>query len=97
MQPADTVNGCPLGYACIYPQNADPNHASPSLMFYTYGVHLIYNQYGRHYAYNNQTDGAVMWFCTDSNGNNCPGYLIAGTGGWADLTPINSIKLTRSK
>src|SRR5258708_1605771 len=33
-----TVHGCPLYYACIYPQNAGWNGDHPSLMFYYYGA-----------------------------------------------------------
>jgi hypothetical protein len=69
------------------------------LKFYYYGVYpfdgkSIPYQYGNHYIFNNQTDGALFWLCTDSYGNKCPWYQPTGTWSNFNLTPINSVKLT---
>jgi hypothetical protein len=91
---AGTVEGCPSGYACIYPENKGWNNGHPSLMFYYYGTYPLSNQFGNHYMFNNQTNGSLFWFCTDSNGNTCPKYQPTGTWSQFNLTPIYSVKLT---
>ncbi|GER91849.1 hypothetical protein KDW_60110 [Dictyobacter vulcani] len=93
---AGTVHGCPVGYACIYPQNAGWNGDHPSNTYYNYGTYKLYNQYGNHYIYNNQTGGAPFWLCTDSYGKTCPWYVAAGTSAQTDFTPLNSVKLVPS-
>jgi len=97
--PAASTEGCPLGDACIYPENKGWNGGHPSLMFYYYGVYpfdgkIIPYQNGNHYIFNNQTDGALFWLCTDSNGNTCPKYQPTGTWSNFNLGPIYSVKLT---
>lgn len=90
---AGTVEGCPFGDVCVYPQNAGWNGGHPSLTFYTYGAHNLSNQLGSHYVFNNQSGAAVARLCTGYNGVGCgteghPGQVIN-----ANLTPINSIVL----
>lgn len=90
----DALHGCPLGYACIYPENAGWNNDQPSLKFYYFGTYQLSNQYGTHYVLNNQVGGASFWLCTDWRGNACAQFVpIAG---WraVNLTPINSVKLS---
>ncbi|WP_218030954.1 hypothetical protein [Dictyobacter aurantiacus] len=86
--------GCPSGYFCIYPTSSCSG--TPSNTYYYYGTYKLYNQYGNHCIFNNQTGSAVVWYCTDSYGNTCPSYSWAGAWGDVDLTPINSIKLAPS-
>lgn len=94
VQPNGTIHGCPVGWACIYPENAGWNGDHPSLMYYYYGVYQLSNQFGDHYLYNNQTGGAWFYLCSDWNGNSCPIYVPNGGPGYhANLTPINSVKL----
>jgi hypothetical protein len=90
---AATVHGCPSGYVCLYPQNAGWNYDRPSHKWYTYGAHKLSYQYGNHNIYNNQTDDALAWFCTNYAGTTCPSYLSAGTWAVANFTPINSVNL----
>ncbi|MFV8186341.1 hypothetical protein [Streptomyces sp. AF1B] len=91
---AGTVEGCPSGYVCIYPQDAGWNGGHPSLKYYTYGAHNLSNQYGVHRIFNNQTGGAKMHTCKGSGGTQCDsGYLPAGDYMDKNLTPINSIVL----
>ena len=103
-QAATTVHGCPVGYACIYPENAGWNNDHPSLMYYHYGAYNLHNQFGTHNVFNNQI-GWIFQFCWGSNATNCvqhePGdayftAVIAGQGGQLDLTPYNSVYLADS-
>ncbi|MET9322814.1 hypothetical protein ABZX75_21845 [Streptomyces sp. NPDC003038] len=93
-QPADAWAGCPDGAVCIYPQNQNPA-VKPSHIYYRYGAHNLVNQHGNHWVLNNQTGGATANLCTGSNGAGCGGAIAAHTGVYADLTPINSIRLNR--
>jgi hypothetical protein len=91
---AGTVEGCPSGYVCIYPQDSGWNGGHPSSTYYTYGSHNLSNEYGVHRVFNNQTGGAKMRTCKGYNGTQCDsGYLPAGTYMDKNLTPINSILL----
>lgn len=95
-QPAQvraTVQGCPSGAVCVYPQNAGWNGGHPSLFFYSYGAHNLSNQVGTHRIFNNQTGGATTRTCTGYDGAGCQGYLLAGNYIDKDMTPINSITL----
>ncbi|GAB7106788.1 hypothetical protein JCM4814A_51020 [Streptomyces phaeofaciens JCM 4814] len=83
--------GCPYGAVCIYPQNQNPA-VSPSHIFYSYGFHPIYNQYGNHWVLNNQYDGALAETC-DSVDTDCHFTIGPQEGFYVDLTPINSILL----
>ncbi len=91
---AGTIYGCPSGYACVYP-NASWNGGKPSLKFYKYGTHKIYNQFGKKRFFNNQTGGAKAYLCKGSNGTNCTVSQRAGTYYDYDFTPINTVKLTK--
>ncbi|MBW5486436.1 hypothetical protein [Streptomyces bambusae] len=93
-KPADEWAGCPYGAVCIYPQNQNPA-VEPSHIFYSYGVHKIYNQFGNHWVLNNQYGGATASLCTGGGGTGCGGRIAEGTGVYADLTPINSVTLNR--
>ncbi|HEX3785527.1 MAG TPA: hypothetical protein VHX38_38235 [Pseudonocardiaceae bacterium] len=92
--PAGTVEGCPSGDVCIYPENTGWNNGQPSNFYYTYGCYNLVNQLGVHRVFNNQTGGAVVDLYT---GYNCSGNLVtegpAGDYADLDLTPINSIAL----
>ncbi|MEU6314905.1 hypothetical protein [Streptomyces sp. NPDC047014] len=93
-QPADAWAGCPDGAVCIYPQNQNPA-VKPTHIFYSYGAHNLSNQFGNHWVLNNQYGGATANLCTGYNGAGCGGTIAAGTGVYADLTPINSVRLNR--
>jgi hypothetical protein len=91
----DSLHGCPLGYACIYPENAGWNNDQPSQKFYYFRTYQLSNQYGTHYVLNHQVGGASFWLCTDWNGNSCAQYVpISDDGVAVNLTPINSVKLS---
>lgn len=84
-------HGCPSGAVCIYPGRGW-NGGNPTYIFYSYGVHKIYNQFGTQRVYNNQYGGAVADLCIGSNGTNCETYLVEGYAD-IDLEPINSLRL----
>lgn len=90
---AGTVEGCPYGAVCIYPEGTGWNGGNPSLFFWSYGYHNLSNQYGTHRIFNNQSGGATMRTCTGYNGTGCQGYLLAYHYMDKNLTPINSITL----
>ncbi|MGW0750429.1 hypothetical protein [Streptomyces sp. NPDC002587] len=93
-QPADAWAGCPDGAVCIYPRDQDPA-VKPTHIFYSYGAHKLSDQYGNHWVLNNQTGGATANLCSGGNGGGCGSPIAAGTGVYADLTPVNSIRLNR--
>lgn len=72
-----TVEGCPLGYACIYPVNAGWNHGVPEGrgFFFTYGVHPLSNEFNTHRVFNNQTGRALVFLCKNADGTDCPKYI----------------------
>ncbi|MCF2130421.1 hypothetical protein L1I79_28900 [Strepomyces sp. STD 3.1] len=83
--------GCPVGAVCIYPQDEYWRDSKPTDFYYSRGVHKLYNQFGNHWVYNNQTDGWTVRLCTGSNGTGC-GDRIPMNWAWnRNLTPINSI------
>jgi hypothetical protein len=86
--------GCPSGYVCIYPEGADLN-STPTNQYYYYGTQKLFNQYNFHFVVNNQTDGAPVALCKNSNGTDCPLTISAGDWVYYDLTPINSIVLIK--
>lgn len=99
-QAAGEYAGCPYGAVCVYP-NASWNNNRPSLVFWSYGGHNLSNQFGVKRVFNNQYGGAHAWLCKQYNGANCTpfpkGYPIEMyTYVDYDLTPINSILLTRT-
>ena len=90
-QPPVPDRGCPEGAACIYPDDSW-NNGNPSHIFWSYGVHRIYDQYGDHRIYNHQTDDATIQLCIGSDGTDCT-YIPAGWTKVYDLTIINSVAL----
>ena len=93
VQAASSLHGCPSGAVCIYPQDAGYNGDRPSDVYWSYGPHKLYNQYGTHMVVNNQYGGALATLCTGSDGTGCIDWLPAGGAVPAYLTPYNSIKL----
>lgn len=87
-----TSHGCPSGAVCLYP-NAGWANDKPTYIFYSYGAHRIYDQYGMKRIYNHQTGGATARNCYDAAGNNCAGHQKADTYYDFDYTPYNSIRL----
>jgi len=88
-----SYHGCPAGAVCIYP-GSGWNNDKPSNVYWSYGVHKLYNQYGTHMVDNHQYGGATVSFCKGSNGTNCGSTMRGWTHGKRYLTPINSIKLS---
>lgn len=82
---------CPSGYVCIY--SGTTKSSSITYEFYTYGVHKIYNQYGSHLVFNNQTQAAVVFLCNDAACNDIQGSEGAGAWDVWNLTPINAVQL----
>ncbi|GAB1689514.1 hypothetical protein [Krasilnikovia sp. M28-CT-15] len=96
-QAASTIQGCPAGYVCLYPQNAGWNGGRPSYKWYTYGPHNLSNQFGTHRIFNNQVAGASARLCAGYNGTNCYSWTIAaGKYGDYNFTPVNSVMLAPS-
>ncbi|MFE9932303.1 hypothetical protein [Streptomyces sp. NPDC005533] len=93
-KPVDAWAGCPEGAVCIYPQNQNPA-VKPTHVFYSYGAHNLSDQFGNHWVLNNQYGGATANLCTGYNGAGCGNPIAAKTGVYADLTPINSVRLNR--
>ncbi len=91
-KPADAWAGCPDGAVCIYPQDQNPA-ARPTHIFYKYGAHNLSNQQGNHWVLNNQYGGATANLCTGYNGAGCGNPIAAKTGVYANLTPVNSVRL----
>ncbi|MEU8705968.1 hypothetical protein [Streptomyces sp. NPDC048565] len=92
---AASVRGCASGAVCIYP-GASWNGNKPSHSYYTYGAHDLVNQTGTHRIFNNQTGGAVVQLCKAYGGGQCGAKIPAGKSLDVNLTPINSIKLSKS-
>ena len=86
---------CPSGYVCIYPEKVFIGDTKPSNKYYRYGIYKLSNQYNTHWVYNNQTGGASVALCKNSNGTNCPYTLYQNEYGFYNFTPINSIKLIK--
>ncbi|MEW2079537.1 hypothetical protein ACFZAG_39025 [Streptomyces sp. NPDC012403] len=89
---ADSWANCPYGAVCIYPQNQNPA-VSPSHVFWAYGPHRIYNQFGYHWVLNNQSDYAFAHLCR-SVGTDCYDTVYAQEGLYFNLDPINSVTLS---
>ncbi|MFF9485343.1 hypothetical protein [Streptomyces sp. NPDC014676] len=89
---ADSWANCPYGAVCIYPQNQNPA-VSPSHVFWAYGPHRIYNQFGYHWVLNNQSDYAVAYLCK-SVGTDCHDSINSQEGLYFNLDPINSVTLS---
>jgi hypothetical protein len=52
--------GCPYGAVCIYPRDKGWNNGKPSNVYWSYGVHKLYNQIGNHYVFNNQSAAPAL-------------------------------------
>jgi hypothetical protein len=89
---AATIQGCPSGYVCIYP-NAGWNGGHPSHLYFRYGCYNLNNMFGVHRIFNNQTGGAAIRTCLQFGCGGCEGFLLPGTFIDKNLTPINSIVL----
>lgn len=87
--------GCNLGYVCLYP-NASWNGGIPEHRYYNYGVYKLYDEFGPHRLFNNQTGGATTRLCKNSDGTNCTSKLSPWTYWDIDMTPYNSIRLDPS-
>ncbi|MFE4053904.1 hypothetical protein [Streptomyces sp. YIM B13518] len=87
--------GCNLGYVCLY-SYAGWNGGSPEHRYYDYGVYKLYDEYGVHRWFNNQTGGATTRLCINSDGTNCTSKLSSWAYWDIDLTPYNSIRLDPS-
>ncbi|MCX4908510.1 hypothetical protein [Streptomyces sp. NBC_00878] len=84
--------GCPSGAACIY---GGPNASGGvTNQYWSRGVHRLYNQFGVHTVFNNQTDGWKFKLCKGSNGTNCDWTFYQGAWWDVDLTPYNSVIVT---
>lgn len=103
---AGAVHGCPYGAVCIYPQNAGWNNNHPSVEYWSYGVHNLSNQVGKHVVLNNQYPDGTGWpVVALFTGYNATGKATEEYApyneqpfqgeSWAtvDLTPINSISM----
>lgn len=91
---ASTVQGCPDGYVCIYPENAGWNNGNPSSFYFFYGTYNLSNQLNTHIIYNHQTGAAKVQLCNQYNGGDCWFTADPGTAWSVNFTPINSIVLT---
>lgn len=91
---AATYQGCPSGYACLYPQNAGWNGGHPEHTYYRYRSYNLSNEYGTHRFFNNQTGSARAYGCTGWNGTGtCPLEIAPWVYTDWNFTPINSIVL----
>ncbi|MET3982193.1 hypothetical protein [Streptomyces sp. PvR034] len=89
---ADSSFGCPSGAVCIY--EGEWNWSNPTDIYFSEGVHRIYNKEGRHIVYNNQTGGWTVRLCTGI-GTGCGPKMKQGDGWPENLSPINSLKIER--
>jgi hypothetical protein len=92
-----SLYGCPYGAVCIYPQNKGLNGGHPEAggVYFSYGAHNLRNQFGNHTIVNNQYGGARYVLCTGYGGSgSCTKSVPPGRAEY-NLTPINSIVLTR--
>lgn len=89
---ANSLHGCPSGAVCLYDDAAWANQ-EPDHMYWSYGPHRLYDEYGEQTIVNNQTGGATMNLCEGSDGTGCIDPLSAPVTVPAYLTPYNSIRL----
>ncbi|MFF8269663.1 hypothetical protein ACF059_20055 [Streptomyces sp. NPDC016562] len=85
-------SGCPSGAACIY--RGPGGSGGVTNQYWSRGVHKLYNQYGVHTVFNNQTDGWKFILCHGSNGDNCDWTFYPGAWADVDLTSYNSVIVT---
>jgi hypothetical protein len=91
-----TVDGCPSGAVCIYPQDQHPDtNPHPQVIFYSYGYHNLSNMWGYHYILNNQYGGAKADVCHNYGGTNCDAPMNEDDWILLDLGPYNSVVLIR--
>lgn len=88
-----SAHGCPSGYVCIYSSEYNLNNGIVEHWYYTYGSHRLYDEYGTHWIYNNQTGGAGFTLCRGTYGTDCDGTPRDVGTYVLDLTQYNSIKL----
>lgn len=86
-------HNCPSGWVCTYESASDWSKGKIDHKYYTYGVHKLYGQYGKHVIYNHQTGGAKVSLNRYSGGGSVAHRISAGYYKTYDLTPINSITL----
>ena len=91
---ASTIQGCPDGYVCIYPENAGWNNGHPSDFYFFYGIYNLSNKFNNHIIYNHQTGAARVSLCNQFNGGDCWFSAAPGTAWLVNFTPVNSIVLT---
>lgn len=91
----DAFNGCPHGAVCIYTVTGW-YHGNPEYIYEAYGVHEFHNEFGAHFAFNNQHSGATFTLCYDRAGTDCEFPQDPGRAFQTDLTDKNSIKLSRA-
>lgn len=86
-------HSCPSGHVCMYAGKYNMDTGIIEHSYYTYGSHQFYDEYGYHYIYNNQTDGAGFTLCRGSYGTDCDDTYRAVGAYLVHLTEYNSIKL----
>lgn len=89
---AEALHGCPSGAVCIY-DGAGWDAKVPEHVYWSYGPHKLYDEYGKHAMVNNQTGGATMTLCEGADGTNCIDPRSAPATEFPDLTRFNSVKL----
>lgn len=86
-------HGCPRGAACLF-TGTDRNNPGGIIYEWWDGVYTLYEVYGNHLVYNNQTDGWVIDLCYGWNGRDCPNRVTPIQGVFVrNFTPINSVNL----
>ncbi|AZS84177.1 hypothetical protein ELQ87_07665 [Streptomyces griseoviridis] len=93
-KPAET-NGCGNGVVCLYTDSGWQNH-TPQHTYWTYGVSNLNNESGQRVLFNNQRGGAVASLCTKYNGGGSCTRVEQGRTWRGNITPINSIVLSKS-
>lgn len=89
---AQATNGCPNGAVCLY-NPAGWDAGTPEHVYWSYGVHQLYDEYGTHHVFNNQHSGASMELCGTREPAQCGAPWVPGVVVTQDLTPVNSIRL----
>ncbi|MFJ2607401.1 hypothetical protein ACIQOU_16390 [Streptomyces sp. NPDC091279] len=92
--PAET-NGCGNGVVCLYTDSGWQAH-KPQHTYWVYGVSNLNNETGMRVLFNNQRGGAVASLCTGKNGSGNCTRVLQGQSWRGNITPINSIVLSKS-